>query len=88
LSNEVPLILDTADYRSGHTALFITWDENDSGGSLVPCYVIAPSVPPGTRSVAAFDHYSLLRTTEEMLGMAPLLGQATSAPSMRGAFHL
>jgi hypothetical protein len=88
LSTEVPLILDSAEYRGGNTALFITWDENDSGGSLVPCYVVAPSVPPGTRSAAALDHYSLLRTTEEMLGLAPLLGRAASAPSMRGEFHL
>jgi hypothetical protein len=88
LSTEVPLILDSTEYRSGNTALLITWDENDSGGSAVPCYVIAPSVPPGTRSATAFNHYSLLRTTEEMLGLAPLLGRAASAPSMREAFHL
>jgi hypothetical protein len=34
-----------------------------------------------------FDHYSLLRTTEEMLGV-PLLGRATGARSMRGPFRL
>jgi hypothetical protein len=88
LATEVPLIFDSTEYRNGNTALFITWDENDSGGYLVPCYVIAPSVPPETGSTAALDHYSLLRTTEEMLGLTPLLGQAASAPSMRGTFHL
>jgi hypothetical protein len=31
------------------------------------------------------SHYSLLRATEEMLGL-PLLGQAASAPSLRGPF--
>lgn len=88
LSAEVPQILGSAEYRSGSTALFITWDENDSGGSRVATYVIAPSVVPGTRSAARFDHYSLLRTTEEMLGLSPLLGQAATAASMAPAFHL
>ena len=88
LSREVPLVLGRVQYRAGRTAVFIVWDENDSGGSLVACYVIAPSVPVGTRSAAPFNHYSLLRTTEEMLGLSPLLGQAAGAPSMRPAFHL
>ncbi|MGH9055556.1 MAG: alkaline phosphatase family protein [Acidimicrobiales bacterium] len=88
LSGEVPKILDSPQYRGGATALFITWDENDAGGSLVPTYVVAPSVRPGTRSGGAYDHYSLLRTTEEMLGLTPLLGSAASAPDMRRGFHL
>lgn len=88
MSVEVPRILNTAEYRSGSTALFITWDENDSGGSLVPTYVVAPSVVAGTRVSSPLNHYSLLRTSEELLGLTPLLGAAAGAPSMRGPFHL
>jgi hypothetical protein len=88
LSGEVPLMLNSPEYRAGTTAVFITWDENDAGGTLVPCYVIAPSVSPATRSAIPFSHYSLLRTTEEMLDLTPLLGGAAGAPSMAGAFHL
>jgi hypothetical protein len=88
LAHEVPLILDSAIYRAGSTAVFITWDENDSGGTTVPTYVIAPSVPAGTRSGADFTHYSLLRTTEELLGLHPLLGGAATANSMTPAFNL
>ncbi|HLI52852.1 MAG TPA: alkaline phosphatase family protein, partial [Acidimicrobiales bacterium] len=88
LAREVPAILDSAEYRSGGTALFVTWDENDAGGTLVPLYVVAPSVPPGVKVASPLDHYSLLRTTEEMLGLTPLLGQAATAPGMGGAFHL
>lgn len=88
LSVEVPRILDTPQYRSGTTVVFITWDESDTGASLVPTYVVAPSVPPGTRVSTPLDHYSLLRTTEELLGLTPLLGAAATAPSMRAAFHL
>jgi hypothetical protein len=49
--------------------------------------VISPSTPAGTRSGTFFSHYSLLRTTEELLGL-PKLGQASSARSMAAAFHL
>jgi hypothetical protein len=88
LSREVPEILNSATYRAGNTAVFITWDESDSGGSVIPTYVVAPSVPPGDRSAAAFTHYSLLRTTEELLGLHPLLGGAATAASMTAAFNL
>jgi len=46
-----------------------------------------PSAPPGTAPTTFFNHYSLLRTTEEMLGL-PKLGKATAAASMRGSFNL
>lgn len=88
LASEMPLLLNSPTYRAGHTAIFITWDENDSGGAVVPTYVLAPSVRPGTQVSAAFTHYSLLRTTEELLGLSPLLGAAAQAPSMAAPFGL
>jgi phosphatidylinositol-3-phosphatase len=45
-------------------------------------------VKPGTVSSTAFNHYSMLRSTEEMLGLSPLLGGAASATSMRSTFTL
>jgi phospholipase C len=88
LSRWVPRIVASAAYRSGRTALFITYDEDDHHeGNRVYTVVVAPSVSPGTTSAAAFTHYSLLRTQEEMLGLPPL-GAAASAASMRRAFHL
>jgi hypothetical protein len=36
----------------------------------------------------AFSHYSLLRTTEALLGLRAKLGQAATASDMRRAFHL
>ncbi|MHB1930712.1 MAG: alkaline phosphatase family protein [Acidimicrobiales bacterium] len=88
LAKEMPLIFSSPAYRAGDTAVFITWDENDAGGRKVPLYVIAPSVRPGARVHEALSHYSLLRTTEEMLGLHPLLGAAARAPSMGRAFGL
>jgi hypothetical protein len=55
----------------------------------IPTLVFAPSVPPGTAVGTRFDHYSMLRTTEELLGLQPpYLGHAATATSMAAAFHL
>jgi hypothetical protein len=88
LSTWIPKILTSPQYRSGATAVFITWDEDD--GSLlepIPTVVVAPSVPSGLVDGTRYDHYSLLRTTEEMLGLPPI-GQAALAASMRAGLHM
>jgi hypothetical protein len=88
LSRFLPQVLRSDQYRSGHTAIFVTFDEDDgSADNHVAMFVIAPTITPGTHSNVAFDHYSLLGTTEEMLGLSKL-GAATTASSMRAEFHL
>jgi hypothetical protein len=101
LARNLPVILDSRQYRARTTAVFITWDEGSGGYPVEDCddpgttdsscrvatIVISPSTPAGTRSGTFFSHYSLLRTTEELLGL-PKLGQASSARSMAAAFHL
>ena len=85
----MPEILRSGEYAAGRTAVFLTWDEDDgSSSNHIATLVIAPHVRPGTRSPAAFDHYSLLRTTEDLLGLPTNLGAAARAPSMRQAFGL
>ena len=71
-------------YKAGRTAIFLVWDED----SPMPFVTIAPSVRPGTVLADQVDHYSLLRTTEEMLGITSFLGKAATAPSMRTALHI
>ncbi len=83
LATWVPRILVTSSYRSGATALFIVWDEPTPLANVV----VAPSVRPGTQSGTAVTQYSLLRTTEEMLGL-PLLGRAATATSLRAVFGI
>ncbi len=92
LKTWVTKILRSDAYRSGSTALFVTYDEGgDYGGSTGPSHVYtvvaSRSTRPGTRAHARFDHYSLLRTWEDLLGKA-CLGHACSATSMAHAFHL
>jgi hypothetical protein len=61
--------------------LFITWDEDDSSASnRVLTLVLAPG--KGHReSTAAYDHYSLLATIEDLMGVGRL-GQAAQAKPM------
>jgi len=83
LSQWVPRIVSSAAYRAGTTALFIVWDEP----TPMPHIAVSPSTPAGTVAPGSFSHYSLLRTTEELLGL-PLLAGAAGASSMRAGLHL
>lgn len=84
----VPRLLATAQYRAGDTAIFLTWDSDDRHeGNHVATLVVAPSVRAGTRDGTGYNHYGLLVTTEQMLGV-PALGNAAGATSMRAGMHL
>lgn len=87
LGGFLPRIIRSRDYRDGRTVVFVTFDEGDTGDNRVATFVVSAWTRPGTRSAAPFDHYSLLRTTEDLLG-APPLGNARTARDMRRAFHL
>jgi hypothetical protein len=74
-------------YRAGDTLLLLTWDEGVGSDQHIATVVIGPTVPRGLRVSTRFTHYSVLRTTEELLHLGRL-GAAASATSMRTAFHL
>ena len=81
LHRVLPVILSSPAYRAGGTAVFVTWDEDDNSHvNRVPMIAIAPSVRPNTRIGGRLNHYALLRTTEQLLGLPPL-GAARSASS-------
>ena len=97
LRSWLPKVVASPGYRRGATALFIVFDTGgDAEGCLtnldrnclVPALVVSPFTPRATRSTERFSHYSLLRTTEELLGVGPLLAGAKTSTSMRGAFGL
>jgi hypothetical protein len=96
----LPKITRSADYEAGATAIFVTWDEGSGGNAPSRCsradgschiatVVVSPSTRPGTFDSSFFDHYSLLKTTERVLGLR-LLGHAADARtrSMAPAFGL
>jgi phospholipase C len=89
LQSWVPKITASPAYQAGNTVLIVTWDEDDgSASNRIPAIVVSPYTVAGTKSSTAFTHYSLLRTTEQLLGIGTYLGQASSAASMRSAFGL
>jgi hypothetical protein len=86
LSEFLAVVFASPTYRLGHMAVFVVWDEGNVN-NLVPAVVAAPSVPIDARSRVSFSHYSLLRTTEQLLGVPPI-ANAVKASSMVAAFHL
>ena len=82
-------LVDSAAYRRGGMAIVVTFDESDKDGgdTRLATVVVSPSTVPGTRVGTRFDHYALLRTTEELLGIPEHLGRAVRARSMRAAFN-
>lgn len=84
----LPRIIASPDYRAGRTVVFITFDESEqSDDNKVFTAVLSEWTPAGKRVATSLSHYSLLRTTEELLGVN-LLGSAQTAASMRRPFHL
>jgi phospholipase C len=88
LKSLISAIVTAPDYQAGRLVVFLTWDENGGlPGNRIPTIVVSHRVPGGTRSGTGFTHFSLLRTTQELLGV-PLLRNAQTATSMRAAFGL
>lgn len=88
LAKWIPAIVASPTYQAGDTALFVTYDEDDNrADNHVYTVAVAPSVRPGTIAGDRYDHYSLLATMEDLLGLGRL-GLATSATSMRPVFSL
>jgi hypothetical protein len=100
LSNMMAELVASPAYQAGGMVVFVTFDEGDGGssnrcarnvhdqGCHVPLFVVSPYTQAGMRSDALFNHYALLHTTEELLGIDTFLGHAAPAPSMRTAFNL
>jgi hypothetical protein len=67
-----------------HGFLVLTWDEGTSDrgccagahGGHIATIVIGPDVRSGARSSAPVDHYGVLATIEQALGLPPLAGAA------------
>ncbi len=81
LRDTVGAVTASAAWKPG-SVLFITWDEDDGSTDN---RVLTLVVRPGHHHVVsqvAYDHYSLLATIEEMLGV-PRLANAASAQPMR-----
>ncbi len=89
LGQQVPPILSSAAFSSSGI-VFIAWDEGDGSIGLtlngIPFYVLSPLAKKGGYvSSVKYDHYSLLATIEDGLGLARL-GKAQGAAPLADFF--
>lgn len=88
LKDFVPLITNSPAFADG--LLVITWDEGTSGqggGGQVATLVISPLLSrSGMQSSVAHNHYSLLRTIEDSLGL-PCLSNSCQANGLSEFFN-
>ena len=87
LARWIPMMVASHTYRRGHTAILLVWDEG-SGDNQVPLVVMSPYTPAGHTSHRLLTHFSLLRSTEGMLGLRRYLGKAAGSRGLSKAFHL
>lgn len=76
----VPLVTASSDFA--HTLLIVTFDEGSSnlnGGGHVYTAAAAPWLHNATISTT-YNHFNLLRTTEDIFGLTPLGSAATAVP--------
>lgn len=90
LSSVVPPILDSNAFKKGGL-LVIVWDEDDLSGVVspddaIPMYVLSPLARKGGFALSSrADHYALLATIEDGLGLTRL-GNAQSATPLTDFF--
>ena len=104
LRSWIPLLTSSLAYRSGSMVIFVTWNQGTPAKPLhiacttgtprnacrVPLLVISPYVKAGINVTTRLSHYSLLRATEQLLGIHTQLGNSgrPSAGSLVRAFGL
>jgi acid phosphatase len=89
-TNIAPIIASPMFQKDG--LLIIVFDEaNDqdftSGGGHVAAVIVSPFSKPGYKSIAFYQHQSVLRLSLEGLGVTKLPGEAASAPAMWEFFN-
>ncbi|HET7467624.1 MAG TPA: alkaline phosphatase family protein [Candidatus Dormibacteraeota bacterium] len=80
LQQQVPAILSSPAFKTQHSLLALTWDEDDSSGAnQVPLILVGSGVTTGLTSAIAYNHYSLLHTIEASLGATTLTANDAGA---------
>jgi hypothetical protein len=77
LKANLPTILDSEVYRSGHALVAITWDEGGSGNKPIGMILLSPQTKgDGYTNTLEYSHASWVKTVEEIFDLSPLLGHA------------
>ena len=66
--------------KQHNSLLIVTWDEDDNNaGNRIPTIFAGAGIRPG-QYPQRIDHYSVLRTLQDMYGLPPLANSATAIP--------
>jgi acid phosphatase len=89
-ANIGPVIASPAFQKDG--LLIIVFDEANtedftSGGGHVAAVIVSPFAKPGYKSIAFYQHQSVLRLVLEGLGVTKLPGESATAPAMWEFFN-
>ena len=100
LKANLPALLNSTEFTSGSLVIFVVWDEGDPTGEVAgtdcttstsnTCHVpllVLSHWTHGVNYTGKLTHYSVLKATEDLLGL-PELGQAKTAASLTAAFGL
>ncbi|WP_051533195.1 alkaline phosphatase family protein [Arthrobacter sp. 9MFCol3.1] len=82
LAREVPKILGSPAFTTQNSLLVLTWDEGSKEDNRVAMVFAGPAARKGFTSNAAYSHYSLLHTIEDVWGLSPLTDDVRKAPLM------
>jgi hypothetical protein len=85
LSTEIPKLMASQPYLDGG-AIFITWDEGDSGNAPIGMIVLSPLAKVGYSSNTSLSHSSMLRTAQTVCGVSPFLHDAANAADLGELF--
>jgi hypothetical protein len=83
LKAELPRIINYATTHAG--IVFITWDEGNSTNKM-PFLAVGPGVKAGYAGAVSYNHSSLLKSVEEILGL-PILSTVSGASDFTDLFN-
>jgi phosphatidylinositol-3-phosphatase len=82
LHDNLPALISFVNAHDG--VIFLVWDEGE-GTTTMPFLAIGPHVKPGYAGAVSYDHSSLLKTVEHLLGV-PTLPTVASANDLGDLF--
>ena len=82
----LPLILQSKAYLRGEVAIYVIWDEQGSfNAGTTPNLFISPYITAGTSTGTVMNHFAVLRSWENALGITTQLGCASGTAPGGGA---
>lgn len=88
LAKNIPMILKSNAFKQGG-AIFITWDEANSGNGPIGMIVLSPFAKGhGYSNSVAYTHGSTLRTVQEIFSLKPFLNNAAHEKDLSELFKV